>query len=649
MKSTVPLVWSQNRGRNGWDTIFDVEDDRCVEARNMHLYDGGLGTRRGGSVSVTITGVTGPINALIEYIPGQDQSAAELFVVDGSATTKILRCAAGATFSNLTLTDNVSTEPFTFSAATLNGKLYMAYDSAVNRLHVFDPLSSTTGVRRGGMGTTIVPPVADTGGGAYAATIRYYKARFSEVRSAATVREGEASPAQAFTPSGAGTAVRITKPPTLSEGETHWTIMASADGVTFYDLARQIVALTTYDDSAAVSSYAAGTASPSAGSRTPFPSVKSLGTDGTRLLGFGVWESTAGDSMAPKNGRVYIGPVLDSSSTNDDERINNTTSLQGFIDVARNSGAVDRGISPRPVNGNFFAFQSVGVYQLTPTESPATPYRRVVLSSQIGNLNQASIVMAEDRLGRACCYFLDPVKGPYTVGGPDGLRWCGKDVADLWAAVNRDATVTAWGMWNPNQSQVFFFIAIGGPTPNVVLVLDPTKQTVDEEGDLRGGWTTYDGDFCQARAGTMFSNSLAASRPRTRVPYTGYSGGTKLLRYDETVHQDDTTAFNAVITSGAKVLEARAVEVRKAYLVASAQSAVTIRQTIIRNTGDETNRTSDVVLTPVGSETTVLRKFEDAALQDAWTFQIALGDIATPNVAWQLHQWRATVAAGAEL
>ena len=47
-----------------------------------------------------------------------------------------------------------------------------------------------------------------------------------------------------------------------------------------------------------------------------------------------------------------------------------------------------------------------------------------------------------------------------------------------------------------------------------------------------------------------------------------------------------------------------------------ATMGVTITQTFIRNYGDETNRTSTVSLTPVGSETRVLRKFEAAALDE---------------------------------
>jgi hypothetical protein len=641
------LKWTRNRGRDGWSSLLDIDDDKSAESLNVHLFNCGLGTKRGGSVSITTTGVTHPLYQTFEFVPGQGLQASELFLVDSSAPNKILRCAGGSSFTNLTLKDNIADSAWEMSAVGFNGKLYIAYKSAANRLHVFDPLYSTTEVRRAGMGITAAPTVANTGGGAYAATLRYYRVRFAEIRSGVTIREGPPSPAQSFTPSGAGTAARVTKPASLSEGETHWILEGSADGVTYYDLATTVVGTTTYDDTAAPSAYASGTASPVAGARTPFPSVKCVGTDGTRLYGFGVWETTAGDSLAPKPGRFYFGPVLDSTATNDDERINNTTTLKGYIDLARNSGAVDRGCTPRPVNNVIYAFQSFGVYGLIPTESPTTPYRRVVLSSEIGNNDPHAIVMATDRSGQACCFFVDQTRGPYVVGGVDGLKWCGKDVADVWATLNKDATVRTVGLWYPDLFQVIFFIATGAnTTPTKALVLDVTEMERDEDGDLRGGWTVYDGDFCSTACATLFSNTLNATRSSTRVPYTG--GNNKLLRYDESVNRDDTSSFQSYVTSGARAVDSHTLTVENAYLASSAQSGgVVIQQSLIRNTGDETVRTSTVDLAPVGSETTVLKKFEDTALQDAWMFQVKLGDSAAANVAWQLFQHLCKVRAGA--
>src|SRR5262245_18695268 len=133
-----PLVWARNRGMNTWDPAINVGPEYCVDASHVHLYEGGLGTKRGGAELVTTTGVTTPGNAGLDFVPGRDPTASEMFVVGSSARTKILRCAGRAAFSDLALMDNVASSPITSSFAALTGKLYMAYDSTVNRLHVFD-------------------------------------------------------------------------------------------------------------------------------------------------------------------------------------------------------------------------------------------------------------------------------------------------------------------------------------------------------------------------------------------------------------------------------------------------------------------------------------------------------------------------------
>ncbi len=659
------LAWVKNLGRNGWDPPIEVTNTRSVESRNVQLYKGGLGTKRGGSVSVTITGVTAPVLGIFEYIQTALASA-ELWLVDSSATTKILRCAGGSSFTNETLKDNYVSNPELTSTAVLNGKHYIAYKSGVNRLHVYDPNNASADtVRRTGLKAFAAgPTVANTGSGSYAATARYYRTRSIEQQSGVTTRRSEPSAATLFTPSGSGTAARVTRPTAVSENETHWEVEGSTDGITFYvvagDAANAIaspiaIATTTYDDSSTVTTWGTTlTASAVSGTYTPFPSVKCLGTDGKHLYGFGNYELVAGDSVTPKSGRFYFTPPLDTTTTNDDERISNTTTIQGWIDVSRSAGTIDRGCSPKPVNNAIFCFQDRGVYALYPTESAITPYRRVVVNPQVGNLAQQAIVVGIDRNGKTACYFLDPVLGPYTVGGPDGLAWCGKDVADIWATVNRDATTcAASGEWFPDLSLILWLVAINGSnTPNFGIGLDPTKMAPDAQGDLRGGWVTWDGDFVSSVPIRCFSNTLNATRSSKRVPYTG--GASKLLRYDPTVNRDDTTTVQAYVTGGAQVVGTEVTTLDVSYVIASAQSGVTLQQTLIRNTSDETPRTSTVPLDPVGSEATVLRKFGasggslDSALTDAWCFQPQIGDSAAANTAWQVNQWRARITQGAE-
>jgi hypothetical protein len=645
------VIWAKNRGRNGWDSLVDVGLDESVESLNVHLYNDGLGTRRGGSTLITTTGVTAPIYSAFEFIPGQDETAAELFVFDNSSPVKILRCAGGSSFTSLTLVDNCNGSQWISSAAALNGKLYLAYATGVNRLHVFDPGYSTSSVRRAGLGTPAAPSPADGGGGGtYPATARDYRVAFTEQRAGVTIRRSLLGVVTGWVPDGSHLNVTLTKPASISEGETHWEVYGSPDGVLYYLLTTLAVGTTTYADTALVSTYANNPAAPDEGANTPFPSVKSIGTDGSRLYGLGVWETSAGDSMAPKAGRFYFGPVLDSSGVNDDERINNTASLRGWIDLARNANAADRGVSPHPVNNVIYAFQSSGVFGLYPTDSAVTPYRRVVLSTAIGNLNQRMIVMGHDRNGSPCCYFWDPVKGPYVVGGVDGLRWVGKDLADIAARVNRLPDGTLCGGFYQDRQQLIFAVAVDGNTePNLMAVCDVTKQQPDETGDLRGGWTLYSGDFAAARAIVMFSNTLSATRSRVKVPYVSSVSGGTFLKYDESVNQDNSVSFQSYVTSGPRFVENAHVSLVQPYVMADAASAVTIRHRLIRNAGLETRDTT-LTLTAEGSETIVLKKAEDAAMNDAWTLQVQLGDASSANVHWLLHQWRCpTVTVGSNL
>jgi hypothetical protein len=370
--------------------------------------------------------------------------------------------------------------------------------------------------------------------------------------------------------------------------------------------------------------------------------VKYLATDGNRLLGFGAWETSAGDSLAPKAGRVFFTPVLDSSGLHDDERVSNTTELEGWIDISRNSGSIDRGISPRPVNGVFHVFLSRGIHMLVPQESAVTPYRRVTLSSELGAVSNQSIVMAEDESGRPCLYFLDPELGPYRIGA-GGVQRCGKDVQDIWDTVNQGATsVVAWGMYYKALNLVLFGVATGvNNDPDKILAFDVTEGRLVDADGIRGGWTVWDGDFASARCGCMFASSLGASMGRSLVPYTGKSATTKLLRYNPSATQDDSTSFDGYVTSRAFTGDTlpKDKQVLKAYLLASAESGVTITQAYIRNFGDETNRTDTALLTAAGSESKVLRRFESPDLTGAHTFQVKLGDASAAATAFTLERW----------
>jgi hypothetical protein len=641
--SVYPFELTRLRGRNGWDSPLDLPADIAAEMRNCHLYDGALGCKRAGSTAQTLTGDTHTgYNAVFRFVPGQDDAAAELFIVSTDATVKILRVAAGTVKANLTLTDAVSSRAWDVSAVVVNGKLYLAYDSTVNRIHVYDPGYSATIVRRGGVGTPAAPTAATLGGAGLTFT-GTYKVAFTEQRSSVTIRRSALSASVAVSITD-DSGIRVTKPASLSEGETHWELYRlGADAVTYYLLATTVVGTTTADDTS--STPPSITAEPSAGFYTPFPSVKYLATDGNRLLGYAVWESAAGDAMAPKAGRVYLTPTLDSSDTHDDERVSNTTTIRGWIDITRNAGSADRGIAG-PLNGAFLVFQDKGITMLSPTGSETTPFRRVALSSSLGAVTHQSIVMGEDEVGRPCIYFLDPELGPYRYGA-GGFQRCGKDVQDVWDTVNLSATgQPAWGLYYKPLNLVIWAVATGASNdPDTMLVFDVTEGRLTDADGVRNGWFTWTGDFAGTRCGVMFAATMGASMSRRLVPYVGRTSGTKLLRYDTSVTSDDGTTFQAYITSGAMAgsVLPKNKSVQRAYLLAKAGSGVTLRQSWTRNFGDETARTDTVLLTAAGSETRVLRKFEAGELAEAYVAQVTIGDSAAAATAFTLERWWAQV------
>lgn len=638
-----PLRWSHNRGRNGWDVPTDVAESMSAESMNVDLERGTLGKKRRGSATQAFSGdsFTG-YNAVFRFVPGQDDTAAETHIVSTDATAKILRVAGGTAASNLTLKDNIATSPHLTRTAVLNGKLYFAYDSSVNRLHVYDPSLSTTTVRRAGLATPGAPTVADQGSGTYPQTARYYRIAW-QVKSGSTLKYQSllGTATAVFTPSGTGASARVTQPSVPSEGETHWIVYGSVDGDVYYEVSASIaIATTTYDDTADPDDYDTGTAAPDEGASTPFPSVKYLLSTGERLFGFGVWETSAGDSLLPRAGRLYFSPVLDSTDADDDERISNTTDFQGWIDVSRNSGGEDRALAG-PLDAMVFAFQSRGIWAFVPTGDLSQPYERIPMSPELGAVSQESTFSGEDEVGRPCIYFLDPARGPYRYGAR-GMQWLGYDVQDIWATVNLAATTrVAAGVYDPEQRACIFWLATGAANVLSESLKFFVREGVSSGAEVRGGWVRQaEASASTFRTIALLPETFGAAMSRTLKPYLGNS--TVLNRWnDESVQQDAGVSHRSYVTS--KAYDLGAMHQRKrletAYLQAGASSGVTITQSFTRNFGDETARTSSVLLTAAGTETRVIKRFQDAALNDANIIQTTLGDSAAANVSWTLDEW----------
>src|SRR5439155_441354 len=158
---------------------------------------------------LTASPFSGKISSLFRHVPTTDETLAELWGSDDAGTPNIGRLTAGTAWATPTLKDVATGNGWDFVYASFNGLLYIAYQTAVDRLHVWDPVLAK--VRRTGIlvGAGIFT-LANQGGGAYPAVIRYYRVRWIEQRAGITVRRSEASTSANITPSGAGLSVRVT-------------------------------------------------------------------------------------------------------------------------------------------------------------------------------------------------------------------------------------------------------------------------------------------------------------------------------------------------------------------------------------------------------------------------------------------------------
>ena len=286
---TALLSWRVCRGRNGWDAPSILDEDMGADAINVRLVRGKLPVKRYGTVGIDLQ--PNGYNALARFIPAQNDAAAELFIVDRSATPQILRVTMAMTRAGaaLTLADPIETRPQDVHTAALNGKLFLAYNSGVNRLHVYDPKTSTTTVRRTGLSTGgAIPNIQNEGSGTYPATYREYRIQWLVLTGGTVQRQSPLGPALGFIPSGTGGAVRVYRPAPAEGVETHWIVWASSDGQAFYQLSGRLpLATPFYDDTTAPADYADGIAAPPEGSFTNWPSVKFLVLDRGSLAGYG--------------------------------------------------------------------------------------------------------------------------------------------------------------------------------------------------------------------------------------------------------------------------------------------------------------------------------------------------------------------------
>lgn len=547
------------RGRNPVDSPAGLAETECAEAINVDFYNSPCGGRRKGvSVVSTASSPFGGkiISSLFRHVPGTDETLAELWGVDDNGTPRVGRLAGGTTWATPTLKDAPTGNGWDFTFASLNSLLFIAYLSAVDRMHVWDPVLNK--VRRTGMAAMSVPTVADAGGaGTYAATLRYYRTRATEQRTGVTVRRSEPSPSVSFTPSGANLNATVTLAGAPGEDETHWEIEGSTDNVTFYRLSTVVIGTTTYADTAAVATYSTNPVSAVTGTYTLQRSYKFVAADQGRLLGFGMWTSTNPQS------RIEYSAVIGSLDVGDAERVP-TGNYKGLDE--NDSGAATGIVGP--VDGSFFAFKYRQFWKGTPTGDVTTPYNWIALDKTIGAVGPKAIAVGEDEQGHPTLYFMS-FRGPFRYGTM-GKQYIGKQVEDFTVGNAMDSltgkslklastTVTSHVLWYPAKRQVWCWVATtaSGNDPFYVLVytVGASPSAFYSLGGIApavSGWSYFDNLIGRSRCSTLFSATLGASMSRDLQPYVGSVTTSDRLGLCDSGTQDFSTAYAASITTRAE-------------------------------------------------------------------------------------------------
>lgn len=615
-------------GMNDTDSPSELAEDQAVLLENVELFQSALGERRLGCGPIDITGSGLTTEAIIAHLsqwyPQNDVLNPEFIAVAATPTvsTKVAKRTNGV-WSAITPVDALErTVPDIYSIVTqsLNGKLFIAYRSAVDYMHVWDG----TTLRRTGFNATIAAPTGVNEGAGTYASVRYFRIRYIAKSGTKIIRRSEPSALLTFTPSGTGAGVTITRPALLNEGETHWELEASKNNADFYRIATTIVATTTVNDETpyATGYAAAGTLSDASGAYTNLSSARFLAVDGDRLLFGGHW------SDQDKQSLVGWTPVAsDPTGVGNDERLplgpDNTVNLDNF------DGGPLTGLSAGAA-GTWYAFKWKRIYKFSRTGDVTKAYEWITISTTRGAID-GSLVRGIDENGAGCLYFLDPALGPSRIG-PAGVQVV-VGLRTTWDRVNLQAgSIVARGCYYPNKQQVHWWVAVdGADRPNLKMVLQVSEIRPQQSSGGNGvgrGWTIATGRITEAAAVSVFTEIVSVngiSRVSDR-PVIGLTAPDFIQRCDTEV-VDAGVPYRAIIRTRPYIVAGLLNKwgAMTAALLAAANATASLVVKFIRDFGLE-ETTITTTLAPVAAETDVIRNFDNLVMSNATTIQVEISD-----------------------
>lgn len=639
-------ITSLRGGMNDSDPPIALAEDQCTLAQNVEFHRSTLGERRRGAAAIDLTGsplaVCDRIVWAHRHPPTTHQKDAQywaLGIVDSGPSAVL--AYKDTTWHTVTMADALTIDgvsEYQIEGQTLHRKLFIAYKSAVDRLHVWDG----TSLRRAGLTVLSTAPTAvDSGSGTFAST-RYYRARETVQVSGTTILRSEPSDVLTFSPSGSGSGATVTKPATVNSNATHWELEASLDNANFYPIATTAIGTATVTDTiAAGTGYATVDVSEDIGDYEPPHSARHLLADEDRLLLFGAFEDADLDSS------VSWTPVFNATGVGNDERITLDPTSNLNLDGSEGGSITDVG---RWAAGEIGVAKESHIYKLIRTGELAPAYQAFAESKVVGAL-PGSMVEGIDEGGNAALYFLDPAVGPYRYMVQRGLQYCGRDVWETWQTVNTDATkVPARSFYYRTTQQVHWRVPTGTDTvPTIGLVLQTNEMRSAEGGEARRGFSVWTGPSCAALAVCLFSSNIDAGTDRSRdlVPLVGVEGG-GLIWQTDTGEDDNGTEYAARITTKPYHADLQTTfEIKTATVVGKAVDGATLIVSVIPDFGTTTTKMGEPLdFTPLGDEAHVTRFMDDLGIAECTVAQIDFADTDTPGERWELARCALTVSAG---
>lgn len=641
-------------GMNNQDPKHILSDDQCVLMENVEVFESTLGERRKGMEPVDLTGsdldLEDAIVHLGNWTPQLDTPAeGSLFGVAatiGSSTSFAYR-TSGVWTPVIPVDAPTNTSPVVLNmrSVSAHSKWFVAYDSAVDRTHVWDG----TTLRRVGLAAPSAAPTAANSGVAGALTgDRIYRVRTAVINGGVISLMSEPSPELSFTPSGTSNGVVVTRPSLPGESENYWIIEAADadDPANFYQLSQLLVATTTYTDTVTpVTDYPNyGDLSPEIGEYDVPPSVAIIKVDEDRLIYIGSFSD-------PELGsRVSWTPVYGAPGYGNDERV--PSNIDSFKDLDWQTDGPITDASD-PVNGAFYIFKWGRIYKAQRTGNADDAYSIYLLDPTHGAL-PGSVVSGVDEYGRAAVYFIDPSIGPMRVSsaGVEQLQ----NIQATWRRVNTAATqIAVRGLYYPDKKQVHWWVAVdGGNVPSLKLVLQTSQVRSDGNGGTTRGWSIATGDIAEAWTVLPVAENVTRDDGTVQLSYRPYMGfnGTHRLQVGDVGSTDNGVAYRGHIVSKPYILAGLLNRwgAMNAGLLAAPQSdpTITLNVTLIRDFGKESNTvTTDFV--PAGSEDPVIKIFDQLVMSDARAIQLEFYDPLVPSsdADWQLFQFAAAPRAEA--